>query len=769
MLNIKSIEKNYYMGDQVFKALKGVSMSFPEQSFVSILGESGSGKTTLLNIIGGLDQYTNGDLEIEGVSTKDFKDSDWDAYRNTTIGFVFQSYNLISHLSVLDNVDMSLRLINMPTSERLKKAKDVLKEVGLEDHMYKKPSQLSGGQQQRVAIARALVNDPKILLADEPTGALDSVTSEQIMKLIKRISKGRLVIMVTHSQELAHKYSDRIIELRDGEVLKDSEPQTTVTKEKTYEPTKVSMSFMTAMKSSFQNLLTKKTRTLITTLAGSIGIIGVALVLALSTGMTEYVSELESDSLAGFPISISDVISTNAFGPGGDDSPFSTEDMSDAFPDDHIIYAYDEDASRTLHDNIITEDYITYIEGLDETLYNSISYTQAMQMTAVIASGNETYERVSLSNQVSQFNETSIFHEMPNSESFVLSQYDLLFGSYPSSSNEMTLFVDENNQIDVDILEMFGLSDKNSYTFEDVLGLEVKIIPNDVLYQTIGSIYTPKTDLDVLYDDASAITLTITGIMRVKEEATSDIIGAGIGYQSSLTTLLLEDSLESEVVTSQIQNPEVSVLTGTAFNELNTYEDTLGLLGGLSLPVGLEIYPVSFEAKDTIKTYLDDYNEGQLTEDVILYTDTAELISSTITGLIDTITIVLTALAAVSLVVSSIMIGIITYVSVVERTKEIGIMRSLGARKKDIRRIFNAETLLIGLFAGIFGIVATVLLSIPANVIIMNLIGVENIAQLTLTHAFGLITLSAILTLIAGFIPSGIAAKRDPVLALRSE
>lgn len=769
MLNIKRIKKEYHTGDQVFHALKGVSMSFPKQSFVSILGESGSGKTTLLNIIGGLDQYTKGDLEIQGVSTTSFKDADWDAYRNTTIGFVFQSYNLISHLSVIDNVDMSLRLINVSTEKRLKKVKAVLKDVGLEDHMYKKPSQLSGGQQQRVAIARALVNDPKILLADEPTGALDSVTSEQIMTLIKRISKGRLVIMVTHSQELAHKYSDRIIELKDGEVIKDSKPVDVSSHEETYRPTKVSMSFFTAMKSSFQNLLTKKTRTLITTLAGSIGIIGVALVLALSNGMTSYVSEIESDSLAGFPVSVSDVISTNEFGPNGEESPFSSDDMTHAFPDDKLVYAYDEEASTTLHDNIITEDFLMYIEALDESLYHSISYTQAIQMNAIIPSGNDTFEHVSFSNQVSQFNQTSMFNEMPNSEDFVLSQYDLLDGVYPTSSEDIVMFVDEQNRIDIRLLEMFGLTDLASYTFDELLGLEIYVIPNDVFYEDTNGIFTQTSDLKQITENDSVMTLTITSIMRVKEEATSDIIGAGIGYQSSLTTALLEDAKTSEIVEAQKQNPNISILTGLPFSDFITYDDTLGLLGGNSMPIGLEIYPSSFEAKDTIKAYLDDYNEGKLESDVILYTDTAELISSTITGLIDTITIVLTALAAVSLVVSSIMIGIITYVSVVERTKEIGIMRSLGARKKDIRRIFNAETLLIGLFAGVLGIVVTILLSLPANTIIENLIGVENIVQLTTIHAVSLITLSAILTLLAGLIPSGIAAKRDPVLALRSE
>lgn len=769
MLKLENIKKNYVLGESNFLALNGVSIAFRPVEFVSILGESGSGKTTLLNIIGGLDRYSKGDIIIDGVSTKKFTDKEWDAYRNKAIGFVFQNYNLISHLSLLDNVEMSLKLSDIDAKQRKQKALKALEAVGLKDHVKKKPSQLSGGQQQRVAIARALVNNPSILLADEPTGALDSVTSIQIMKLIKEISRERLVIMVTHNEQLANEYSDRVIKMSDGKITHDTNPlNESKASSANYVGSKISMSFITAIKTSFQNLLTKKMRTFITTFAGSIGIIGVALVLALSNGMTNYINEVESDSLAGFPLSIDPVVQTNAFGPGGSDSPFAASSETE-FPDEQIMYAYDAAASTVIHNNILNDDFINYVESIDDSLYNSISYVSSISMTIVTENESSGYNMLSVSNSTNAFNQSSIFNEMPSSDTFVLSQYDILAGYYPTAYNEVVLVIDGNNQIDSSSLNVLGLDLQASYTFESLIGTTFHVIPNNALYEEVNDVYMPITDLEQLYTSSDAIALSVVGIFRVKEDATSDILGTGVSYLAELTDHMIDLESTSNIVLSQQASPDVNVFTGLPFNTLITYEEILKSINGESAPVGLRIYPVSFEAKDEIKAYLDIYNEGKLEQNVIIYTDTAELISSTISGLVNTITIVLAALASVSLVVSSIMIGIITYVSVVERTKEIGIMRSLGARKKDISRIFNAETLLIGFAAGLLGIALTLVLGIPVNRLLGTMIGVNSIVSLTLSHALLLITLSTFLTLLAGLIPSKIAANRDPVISLRTE
>jgi len=771
MLELKNIKKDYHVGSTVVSALKGVSIKFRRNEFVSILGPSGCGKTTLLNIIGGLDRYTSGDLLIDKKSTKDYKDRDWDAYRNSIIGFVFQNYNLISHLSVLDNVEMALSLSGVSSKERKRRATKVLIDVGLQDQLIKKPNQLSGGQQQRVAIARALVNNPKVLLADEPTGALDSETSRQIMALIQEISKDRLVIMVTHNEKIAKRYSDRIIKLLDGEVIDDTngikEDKLPVIEKLTNK--KTSMSFWLAMKTSLKNLFTKRTRTLITALAGSIGIIGVALVLGISNGMTNYVSDLESNTLAGYPITISQIVETNQFGPPDDvDTPFSQSNSE--FPDENIIYAYDEEAASILHTNILDEDFVQYLEAMDEDLYNSISYTRAIPLNVVTETSIGTYELVSTGDsQISFFSSGQILNELPNNKDFVLSQYDLLAGTYPSNANELVLVVDENNQIDVSILETLGINIDSTYVFGDFIGQTYQVILNDDFYREVNGQYLPNTDYESLYKSEDAIDIEITGIIRVNEEATSNIIPTGIGYTHYLTELVSQDALTSNVVSAQENSPNTNVLTGRPFNDQITYESVMQLIGGDQSPVGIQIYPESYESKEEIKAYIDDYNRGLASEDQIIYTDIAEVFSSTISGLISTITIILTAFAGISLVVSSIMIGIITYVSVIERTKEIGIMRSIGARKKDISRIFNAETLLIGLGSGILGIGIYYVLQGPVNAIINNLIDIPGFAGLPVYYALGLIILSSVLTITAGLIPARIAAKKDPVVALRTE
>lgn len=774
MLQLKDIKKDYIVAGQPVPALKGVTLNFKQNEFVAILGASGSGKTTLLNIIGGLDRYTSGDLLVDGKSTNEFKDDDWDAYRNATIGFVFQNYNLISHLSVLDNVEMAMRLSGVSAKERKERATRVLVEVGLADHLTKRPNQLSGGQMQRVAIARALVNNPKVLLADEPTGALDSQTSVQIMQLIQEISKDRLVIMVTHNSEIAKRFSDRTVRLVDGEVVEDTRPaelkDMVIGKEKLINK-KTSMSYMTALKTSFKNLLTKKGRTIITAIAGSIGIIGIALVLSISTGMTAYVNDLQSDTLAGFPLTISSIVRTQEFGPGADGPMANADDSILDFPTIETVYAYDSEANTTDHVNILDEDFLDYLEAMDPTLYNSISYTSAISMNVIAETPAGGYTPVPKVISGGGFFSApiTVLSELPNDPDFIQSQYDLLAGVYPTDYTQLVLVVDSQNRIDVAVLEALGINVEDDYAFTDMLGKTFKIIPNNTYYNQFGTTFIPGFDYGAMYASEDAIEIEIVGILRVNPEASSELLSTGIGYTTFLTEHMLTSALSSDIVIAQNSTPDINVFTGSAFNDQVTYQMVMRTIGGDSDPTGVQIYPISFDAKDEIKAYLDAFNTGKSEADVIIYSDLAETISSTISGLINTITIVLTAFAAISLVVSSIMIGIITYVSVVERTKEIGIMRSLGARKKDISRIFNAETILIGLTAGMFGILIALVLNIPVNLIIEKFVGVPSLAILTWSNALLLIILSTVLTLIAGLVPSGIAARKDPVIALRTE
>jgi len=750
MLELKNIKKDYYVAGKPVPALKGIDLVFKDQEFVSILGPSGCGKTTMLNLIGGLDRYTSGDLLIDGKSTRDYKDQDWDAYRNATIGFVFQTYNLISHLSVLDNVEMALRLSGVAPKERKERATKALVDVGLKDHLTKRPNQLSGGQMQRVAIARALVNNPKILLADEPTGALDSKTSDQIMKLMKEIAKDRLVIMVTHNKDIADEFSDRVVNLLDGLVIDDSNPSENnqgkdvvgklVNK-------KTSMPYLTALSTSFKNLLTKKGRTLITALAGSIGIIGIALVLSVSSGMTAYVDELQSDTLAGFPLTIEQYYI--------DFAEVGQERLSEEgyFPEGEDIVGYDPESEFITHANIITDDFITYLEDLDESTYNSISYTSSMHLN-IAADGTKDNDELL---------EDEFYSQLPNNEEFILSQYDVIKGDLATAMNEVVIVVDAKNRLDFDFIEALGLSIDGSYTFDDLIGLELKVFPNNLYYNESGGIYSGSNDISSIYDDSDAITLTVSGIIRVNEDASTDLVDSGIAYTEALTDYMLDDAMNSDVVAAQLLSPTVSIVSG-----YNIYEVLLAI-GGTDVPASIQIYPVSFDAKEEIKDYIDAYNETVDETHAIYATDLAAIISTSISSLISTITIILSAFAGISLVVSSIMIGIITYVSVVERTKEIGIMRSLGARKKDISRIFNAETVLIGFTSGLLGILITLLLIIPINLILANLLDVSGFAQLMWSSAIGLIVLSTFLTLIAGLIPSRIAARKDPVTALRTE
>ena len=765
MLKLKSIDKDYKAGDSIVKALRNLNVEFRENEFVSILGPSGCGKTTLLNLIGGLDRYTRGDLLIEGKSTKDFTDSDWDSYRNNTIGFIFQSYNLIPHLSVLGNVEIALTLSGISFQERKKRATEALANVGLSDQLNKRPNQLSGGQMQRVAIARALVNNPKILLADEPTGALDTKTSDQTMELLKKLAKDRLVIMVTHNNELAQNYSTRIVELLDGKLLSDSNPYTKETDDKGKTQKYIggkqsSMPFFTALTLSFNNLRTKRARTILTSIAGSIGIIGIALVLAISSGMSNYINAMQTDTLSGYPITIQ----RTAFDVSNFEMGNRNINREGVYPEENIVIPYNPESNINIHINRISEDYVSYVEAMDSGLYNSISYSYGLTMNVIGKNYLDEYKLLDMSKISLQ--------QLPDSKEFVDSQYDLLSGVYPSNSNEALLIVDRRNRLDLSILDQLGINytEGENLVFEDFLGKTLKLIFNNQFYSYSAedNKFIEEKNYDTLYNHPESKAITITGVLRIKESSSTSLLGKGIAYTSALTEELIAKSKNSDIVIAQKANPTRNMITG---NQLGTgsYNDLMIKLGGIIIPENIMIYPKTFESKDAIKAYLDSYNVGKPKTEHIVYMDLAEMITGAMGTLINTISIILSAFAAISLVVSSIMIGIITYVSVVERTREIGVLRSIGARKKDISRVFNAETIIIGFTAGLIGVIISLILSIPVNAIVENLVEVKNIASLPFISGVALVAISMTLTFIAGLIPSRIAAKKDPVVALRTE
>ena len=781
-LKLDNIKKTYKSGE-VVTALHGVSIGFREHELVSILGPSGCGKTTLLNIIGGLDQYDSGDLIINGMSTKEFKNSDWDAYRNRSIGFVFQNYNLIGHQTVLQNVEIAMTLSGVSAAERKQRAKQALTEVGLADQLKKKPSQLSGGQMQRVAIARALVNDPDIILADEPTGALDSHTSFQVMDILKDIANTRLVIMVTHNSDLAEHYSDRIIRLLDGEVQSDSKPiledeiEKATPKKQKFK--KTSMSLLTATSLSFKNLLTKRGRTMITAFAGSIGIIGVALVLALSNGLSHYMSSMQANALAGFPITINtgeQTIDMTARGPVKNNNTGAFTE----YPKKNIMYSYDSEKNSKKHSNVITQDYLNYVGKLETKLpnaVNNISYSHGVDIN-LLAKGQDTavkFETTSAPSRVRMMGGKSTYwQELPENDDFILSQYDLIgSGSrLPSGKNEVVLVVDKYNRIDKAFFDKLGITDKTeNYKLSSFIGKSIlKVIPNNDYYTKNGDLFTAAApaNYEKLFDNNTGTKLTITGIIRPKKDVSSSSLSPGIAYTTALTSAIVADAQKSEIAAAQ-KSADKDVLFGTPFKDTQAKDNALVLLGADTTPTGINIYPKDYQNKDKIKKYLDQYNDGKASTHQLIYTDMAETITSITGKLLNTVTYVLTGFAGISLLVSTIMIGIITYVSVIERTKEIGILRSVGARKKDISRVFNAETLIIGFTSGIIGIGISYLLAIPINTIIYKLAGISGIASLNPLHAVVLVAGSMILTLIAGFIPSRMAAKKDPVVALRSE
>ena len=848
MLELKKISKVYKLENFKQKALDNISINFRNCEFVSILGPSGSGKTTLLNIIGGLDNYTSGDLIINGISTKKYNDRDWDTYRNHKIGFVFQSYNLITHQTVLSNVELALTLSGVKSKERKKRAKDALKKVGLIEHINKKPNQLSGGQMQRVAIARALVNNPDILLADEPTGALDSKTSVQIMNLLKEVAKDRLVIMVTHNSDLAEKYSTRIIDLKDGEIKGDTNPYNKSDENnETTKDKKTNMNFLTALSLSLNNLMTKKGRTILTAFAGSIGIIGIALILSLSSGVQNYINRVQEETLTSYPLMIED----NSV----DLTSVMTEQMDKLKKDENT-----KQSNKIYSNNMMTDtlsimsskvqsnnlkSFKEYIEKNKEInkYTTSIDYKYNIELQLyksdiedkiVKVNPNTILSTMGITDmQASYFMFKDVFSEIIDNDELNNQMYEIVSGRMPKNYNEVVLVVDKNNRISDYVLYALGLKDQQelkdmfekvrkgekvvttdtSYEYSELIGLKFKLLLNTDYYEKVNGLWIDKSEDEEFLREKlkDSEEITIVGIIKPNKDSavTSSTLG-GILYTDSLEKHVLKKVEDSQIVKEQKKNPEINIITGLEFSDeefnindlsfeqqtylssLNqeelaevitkykesyslTYEKVLEKLGSIDLdnPSGIYIYAKDFESKDAIKNIINDYNEQQRKNskeaNVINYNDVVGMLMSSVTDIVDIISYVLISFVSISLVVSSIMIGIITYISVLERTKEIGILRAIGASKKDVSRVFNAETLIIGFTSGMFGILITVLLNIPINIIIKKLTGVSNITQLPLNGAIVLIMISVILTIIAGLIPAKLASKKDPVESLRSE
>ena len=864
MLKLVNITKTYLSGENEVKALKGINVEFRKNEFDSILGPSGCGKTTLLNIIGGLDRYTSGDLQIKGKSTKEFNDRDWDTYRNNSIGFVFQNYNLITHQNVLSNVELALTLSGVSREERRKRAKEMLIKVGLGDQMHKKPNQLSGGQMQRVAIARALINNPEILLADEPTGALDSATSIQIMELLREIAKDRLVIMVTHNPELAEKYSTRIIKLLDGNITDDSNPYTGAEEkqEKRVKNKKTHMKFFTALSLSLNNLMTKKGRTFLTAFAGSIGIIGIALILSLSNGVQEYINKVQEDTLSTYPLTIqkSTVDMTSML-----ESLMQEEESTTEYKDKNLVYSKNviSDMLTTFSKEIKTNNLVEFKKYLDSNQTNIRDYSSAIQYGYDLTlnlyrkedtgeylqvNPNQIYQKLGMAEMIetetssaSNFGinistQTDVWTEMLDNQELLESQYDIIAGNWPTAYNEVVLIVGKNNEISDYTLYSLGIMNQddlvakykalqagekieeekiNTYSYDELLNLSFKLLLNTDYYEKEGNLWIDKSSNQEIMKQKldNAEDIKIVGIIRPNEEAVATSINGAIGYTYELQEYVINKINETEIAKEQKANSEINVFTGRAFetntsnsfdystlsaeeraymqslsqeelaqvmatysqNNSATYENNLKKLGIVDLdnPSSINIYPKDFKSKEEIINIIENYNEQKRKEgkeeDVINYTDIVGVMMNSVSTIIDVISYILIAFVAISLVVSSIMIGIITYISVLERTKEIGILRSIGASKKDISRVFNAETFIVGITAGLLGIGITILLTLPINAIIKQLADISNAARLPMAGGIILVIISVILTMIAGLIPAKLAAKKDPVEALRTE
>jgi len=882
MLKLTNITKDYLSGDSKVEALRGISIEFRKSEFVSVLGPSGCGKTTMLNIIGGLDRYTKGDLIIAGRSTKKFGDKDWDAYRNHSIGFVFQNYNLIPHQTVLANVELALTLSGVSRAERRRRAADALAQVGLADQIHKRPNQLSGGQMQRVAIARALVNDPEILLADEPTGALDSATSVQIMEILKNISRDRLIIMVTHNPDLAEQYSSRIVRLLDGQITDDTDPYEgeAVVPEKTAPAKKgrTSMSFLTALSLSFNNLMTKKARTFLTSFAGSIGIIGIALILSLSSGVQAYIDRVEEDTLSSYPIQLteatvdySSMMSAMMEVSSGVDSHELDKIYSNTVMTEVMNSMLDEVTVNNL------EAFKAYLESHEQVpnLISDIKYTYSTVMNVYASDTTEKIVQVQPSTVFSKISvgmgmsedmekemqgmasmggmaggsQMNVWAELMDNRELLEKQYDVIAGKMPEAHNEVVLIVDKNNEVSDYTLYALGLKDQDevtktmeqlmkgekieavpvSYTYEDILSLTFKLLLNTDYFEKTERGWEDRSDDEAYLREklAAAEEIRVVGILRPAENSNMGSETGTIGFLPSLTEQLIRRVNASEIVRAQKADPDTDIFTGISFEQPEeivwamdslkafiatlpaeesakytatiaqmqqsgmpddqivqmfasamkpettdaTYEGNLFRLGvsDLNKPSSILIFPKDFESKEILSDLISEYNATVEDADQIQYTDYIGLLLSSVTTVINAISYILIAFVAISLVVSSIMIGIITYISVLERTKEIGVLRSIGASKRDVSRVFNAETLTVGFVAGALGIGVTVIIDIIASIILESITGISNLAALPWKGAVILILISMVLTYIAGLIPARLAAKKDPVVALRSE
>lgn len=783
MLEIKNIKKTYQVGEIETKALDDISVSFREKEFVAILGTSGSGKTTCLNIIGGLDNYDSGDLIIKGKSTKNFAESDWDAYRNNTIGFVFQSYNLISHLSIVANVELGMTLSGVSKKEKHDKALEVLEKVGLKDHLHKKPNQLSGGQMQRVAIARALANDPQILLCDEPTGALDTKTSVQIMDLIRELSKERLVIMVTHNPDLAKEYADRIISFSDGKIIDDSNPYTANNEQERFNLKKTSMSLRTAVNLSFNNLKTKKGRTFLTSFASSIGIIGIAVILSLSTGFQGEIDNYQTETLSEYPIMISRTsqeVDEEQLSQRRSEMMTSVDEKEKKELPKEITVRETKEMT-VVHQNNFSDDFMKYIKNLSPDICSNIGYTRLVNMN-IISENDGNYESINFGSRSTGNNMQSTMRSLSNGSvssypdslgesSYLEENFDLVAGDYPSNANEVVLIIDENDSLDTKFLESIGFNSTadEKLSFNDVVGKTYKLVGNNEYYsQTSLGNYVPSMELEGVYNNPNNEEIKISAVIKAKNSAAVSLVSSGLAYSDALAQKVIDTAKTSDIVKAQ-QEATYNIITMQAFEEPTAQENFVSYLGGDAIPFMVSIYPKDFDSKEAVLDYIDAYNEGKAKEDIITYTDLAGTIADLSGGVMDGITVVLVAFAAISLVVSMIMICIITYTSVIERTKEIGVLKALGARKKDITRVFDAETLLLGIFSGGLGVFIAYALTFPINMVIKNMTGLTNAAHLQLTHAIILVVISTVLTVLGGHIPARMAAKKDAVEALRSE
>ena len=803
MLRLKKITKDYQAGDTVVHALKGIDITFNEKGIVGILGPSGCGKSTMLNIIGGLDKYTSGDLLINGRSTKTYTDKDWDTYRNHSIGFIFQQYNLIPHLTLVENVELALTIAGLTSKEKRKMSTDALKIVGLEGAENKRPNQLSGGQQQRVAIARAIVNNPDIILADEPTGALDTDTSIQVMEILKKISKKKLIIMVTHNPDLANKYSDRIINMKDGLILGDTAPiEGEDEVPQIDEKKKPSMGFWTAIKLSFKNLVSKKGRTLTTGFAGSIGIIGIGLILSLSYGTKSYMNNMLNEAVTTTPVTISSLsLSADTVS-----SIVSSTIKGEMFPDPDGGITPSKPKGSLFDTNHITEEYVDYVSKLEEP-DSGVNYAVNVQESMGINFHLfKEYENTEISKGSIKEVDTNLrvyTQELPvdtpngkDEESLIELHYDNIAegvkdSHMPKAKNELALVVDSHNALSTNVLDALDIpyKDENGnmvekLKFEDIIGKEYKLFLNDAYYadETLG-VFRPNTDSDYIRDvydkndkDGRSITLKITAVLRQKKSIVpSLILLPGLGFTKDLTDYILSDQGNgaSKIVQYQKANPTKSVITGLPFDLDSTigkiqYENAMKAIGGIAVPANIYIYAKDQVNKEALIDYLDKWNEMN-PDKPMTYSDSLATTASMLNQVMSIITVVLACFSGISLIVSSVMIGIITYVSVIERTKEIGVLRALGSSKKNIREIFNAETVIIGFLAGLIGITFTYVIQAIINVCFKATLGIYGIAHLTILSAVVLILISTALTCIAGLIPSAQAAKKDPVTCLRTE